>query len=87
LAIPHKDTLHADQAFNNAAEKHMLETIKRAVPLDERRFKLVCPSNADGVDAVHVLSKDLLTETALGTVLPMHIFILRLWLHATPAFI
>jgi hypothetical protein len=51
--------LHADQAFNNAAEKHMLETIKRAVPLDERRFKLVCPSNADGVDAVHVLSKDL----------------------------
>jgi hypothetical protein len=37
----------------------MLETIKRAVPLDERRFKIVCPSNADGLDAVHVLSKDL----------------------------
>jgi hypothetical protein len=50
--------MHADQAFNNAAEKDMLET-KRAVQFDERRFKLMCRSNADGVDAVHVLSKDL----------------------------
>jgi hypothetical protein len=29
------DTMHADQAFNNDAEKHMLQTIKRAILFDE----------------------------------------------------
>jgi hypothetical protein len=59
LAIPHMDTLHADQAFNNAAERHMLMTIKLAATVDNRRFELVCPCDADDAEAVHVLSEDL----------------------------
>jgi hypothetical protein len=51
--------LHADQAFNIAAEKHMLEAIKRACTFDEEQFNLVCPSKANGAEAVHVLSEDL----------------------------
>jgi hypothetical protein len=37
----------------------MLHTIKQAVPFDKRRFELVCLSDADGTEAVHVLSEDL----------------------------
>jgi hypothetical protein len=59
LAILHMYTLHADQAFNNAAEKHMLQTIKQAVLFDKRRVELVCLSDADGTEAVHVRSEDL----------------------------
>jgi hypothetical protein len=55
----HMDTSHADQAFNNAAEKPMLQTIKQAVLFNKRRCELVCPSDADGTEAVLVLSEDL----------------------------
>jgi hypothetical protein len=37
----------------------MIQIIRQAVPFDKRLLELVCPRDADGTDAVHVLSEDL----------------------------
>jgi hypothetical protein len=50
--------VHADQAFNRSAEKHMLDTLAKVAEVKACRFQAEC-IGPDCVELVHVLSEDL----------------------------